>query len=148
MRVRTPNVATGCAVMDRLAADRCGAGLPLQPGPDRTDRGAASRGAPRPRCAHRSATNAVRQDAVPPTAVPPTAGDSEPMPAPNQAYDPVEVAVLSPEELQRMQAEALAAIAGATDLDQLKVARLAHSGDRAPVTLANAEIGALPPAAR
>jgi phenylalanyl-tRNA synthetase alpha chain len=70
------------------------------------------------------------------------------MPAPNQAYDPVEVAVLSPEELQRMQAEALAAIAGATNLDQLKTARLAHSGDRAPLTLANAEIGALPPAAR
>jgi phenylalanyl-tRNA synthetase alpha chain len=70
------------------------------------------------------------------------------MPAPNQAYDPVEVAVLSPEELQRMEADALAAIASAADLDQLKTARLAHFGDRAPLTLANAEIGALPPAAR
>jgi phenylalanyl-tRNA synthetase alpha chain len=70
------------------------------------------------------------------------------MSAPNKAYDPVEVAALSPEELQRMQADALAAIAAAANLDELKTARLAHSGDRAPLTLANAEIGALPPAAR
>jgi len=70
------------------------------------------------------------------------------MSAPNNTYDPVEVAVLSPEELQRMQAAALAAIAAAQDLDQLKAARLAHTGDRAPLTLANAEIGALPPATR
>jgi phenylalanyl-tRNA synthetase alpha chain len=44
--------------------------------------------------------------------------------------------------------DALAAIAKAADLDELKAARLAHAGDRAPNTLANAEIGALPPAAR
>ena len=70
------------------------------------------------------------------------------MPSPNNTYDPVEVAVLSPEELQRMQADALAAIASAADLAELKTARIAHFGDRAPLTLANAEIGALPPAAR
>jgi phenylalanyl-tRNA synthetase alpha chain len=70
------------------------------------------------------------------------------MSAPNKTYDPVEVAVLAPEEVQRMQAEALAAIAAAASLDELKAARLAHAGDRAPMTLANAEIGALPPAAR
>jgi phenylalanyl-tRNA synthetase alpha chain len=70
------------------------------------------------------------------------------MSAPNKTYDPVEVAVLAPDEVQRMQAEALAAIAAAGDLDELKTARLAHAGDRAPLTLANAEIGALPPAAR
>jgi phenylalanyl-tRNA synthetase alpha chain len=70
------------------------------------------------------------------------------MSAPNKAYDPVEVAVLAPAEVERMQAEALTAIAAANDLDALKAARLAHAGDRAPVTLANAEIGALPPAAR
>jgi phenylalanyl-tRNA synthetase alpha chain len=70
------------------------------------------------------------------------------MSAPNKSYDPVEVAALSPGELQRMQADALAAIAAATSLEELKTARLAHSGDRAPLTLANAEIGALPPAAR
>jgi phenylalanyl-tRNA synthetase alpha chain len=70
------------------------------------------------------------------------------MSAPNKTYDPVEVAALAPQEVQRMQAEALAAIAAAADLDALKTARLAHAGDRAPITLANAEIGALPPAAR
>jgi phenylalanyl-tRNA synthetase alpha chain len=70
------------------------------------------------------------------------------MSAPNKAYDPVQVAALAPEAVERMQADALAAIAAATDLDALKAARLAHSGDRAPITLANAEIGALPPAAR
>ena len=33
-------------------------------------------------------------------------------------------------------------------LDELKAARLAHAGDRSPLALANAEIGALPPQAR
>jgi phenylalanyl-tRNA synthetase alpha chain len=70
------------------------------------------------------------------------------MSAPNKTYDPVEVAALSPEEVERVTAEALAAIAAATSLDELKAARLAHAGDRAPIALANAEIGALPPAAR
>jgi phenylalanyl-tRNA synthetase alpha chain len=70
------------------------------------------------------------------------------MSAPNKSYDPVPVTALSPEEVQRMLDDALAAIAKAADLDELKAARLAHSGDRAPITLANAEIGALPPAAR
>ena len=70
------------------------------------------------------------------------------MSAPNKTYDPVEVAALSPEEVERVTAAALAAIAAATTLDELKAARLAHAGDRAPIALANAEIGALPPAAR
>ncbi len=70
------------------------------------------------------------------------------MSAPNKSYDPVEVAALSPGELERAQAGALAAIAAATDLDELKAARIAHAGDRAPISLARAEIGALPPAAR
>ena len=70
------------------------------------------------------------------------------MSAPNKSYDPVQVTALSPEEVQRMLDDALAAIAKAADLDELKAARLAHAGDRAPITLANAEIGALPPAAR
>jgi phenylalanyl-tRNA synthetase alpha chain len=63
-------------------------------------------------------------------------------------YDPVEVAVLSEAELGRFVAEALAAIKQAEDLDQLKQARLDHTGDRSPLALANREIGALPPAAR
>ncbi|CAM3808730.1 phenylalanine--tRNA ligase subunit alpha [Micrococcus flavus] len=39
---------------------------------------------------------------------------------------------------------ALAAFAAAADLDELKAARLAHTGDRAPLTLANKSIGTLP----
>src|SRR6266700_1530102 len=70
------------------------------------------------------------------------------MSAPNKNYDPVAVAALSAKEVQRMLDDALAAIAGAASLDELKAARLAHSGDRAPIAEANAEIGALPPAAR
>jgi phenylalanyl-tRNA synthetase alpha chain len=70
------------------------------------------------------------------------------MSAPNRNYDPVEVTALSPAEVERALSEALAAIAAARDLDELKAARLAHAGDRAPLTLARAEIGALPPEAR
>jgi phenylalanyl-tRNA synthetase alpha chain len=70
------------------------------------------------------------------------------MSAPNKSYDPVRVEALSPHEVQRMTEEALAAIAAAASLEELKAARLAHAGDRSPITLANAEIGALPPAAR
>jgi phenylalanyl-tRNA synthetase alpha chain len=70
------------------------------------------------------------------------------MSAPNKSYDPVAVSALSAKEVQRAVDEALAAIASSKDLDQLKAARLAHAGDRAPITEANAEIKALPPAAR
>jgi phenylalanyl-tRNA synthetase alpha chain len=70
------------------------------------------------------------------------------MSAGSKQYDPVEAAVLSDDEVARARDEALAAIAAAGDLDELKTARLAHFGDRAPLTVASAEIGALPPAAR
>ncbi len=73
---------------------------------------------------------------------------AELMSAPNKQYDPVEVAALSPEEISAALADALAAIAGAQTLDELKAVRLAHAGDRSPLALANAEIGALPPQAR
>src|SRR5262249_59079825 len=76
------------------------------------------------------------------------AGKQDPMSAPNKHYDPVEVAVLSPEEITGMRDAALAAIAAAGNLEELKTARLAHAGDRSPLALANAEIGALPPQAR
>jgi phenylalanyl-tRNA synthetase alpha chain len=70
------------------------------------------------------------------------------MPSPNKSYDPVRVAALSPDEVQRMTDDALAAIAKAASLDDLKAARLAHAGDRSPISLARSEIGALPPAGR
>jgi len=70
------------------------------------------------------------------------------MSAPNKQYDPVEVTMLSPEEVSRMRSAALAAVAAAGSLDELKAARLAHTGDRSPLAQANAEIGALPPEAR
>ncbi|WP_433323897.1 phenylalanine--tRNA ligase subunit alpha [Spirillospora sp. CA-294931] len=70
------------------------------------------------------------------------------MSAPNKPYDPVEVSALQPEELDRARDEALAAIAAASGLDELKQVRLAHAGDRSALALANREIGALPPAAR
>ncbi len=70
------------------------------------------------------------------------------MSASNNTFDPVRVAVLAPAEVDRMTGDALAAIGAASDFDELKAARLAHRGNRAPLTLASAEVGALPPAAR
>src|SRR5712671_3055112 len=70
------------------------------------------------------------------------------MSAPNKSYDPKAVASLAPEEVARVLGEALAAVAAAGNLDELKAVRIAHDGDRAPLSLASAEIGALPPEAR
>ena len=70
------------------------------------------------------------------------------MSAPNKSYDPKAVAALAPDEVTRVLDEALAAVAAAGTLDELKAARIAHEGDRAPLSLASAEIGALPPEAR
>jgi phenylalanyl-tRNA synthetase alpha chain len=64
-------------------------------------------------------------------------------------YDPVQVSPLQPEELERLRAAALAAIAAATDLDALGAVRTDHvSGRGAPLVLARRELGALPPQAR
>ena len=70
------------------------------------------------------------------------------MSAPNKNYDPVEVTVLTAEEVERATTAALTAISSASTLDELKEARIAHAGDKAPLSLARAEIGALPPQAR
>ncbi len=70
------------------------------------------------------------------------------MSGPNSNYDPVEVRPLHADEVTSMQAAAVAAVDSARDLDELKQARLAHAGDRSPLSLANREIGALPPQAR
>ncbi len=55
---------------------------------------------------------------------------------------------MQPEEVDAARDAALAAIAAATDLDDLKRVRTEHAGDRSPLALANREIGALPPQAR
>jgi phenylalanyl-tRNA synthetase alpha chain len=70
------------------------------------------------------------------------------MSGPNTQYDPVEVAALEPEAVEAAVADALAAIAAASNLDELKAARLAHQGEKSPLALANREIGALPPSAK
>jgi phenylalanyl-tRNA synthetase alpha chain len=67
------------------------------------------------------------------------------MSAENENDQPVP---LAPEDLARALDEALAAVAAAGTLDELKAARLAHDGDRSPLALASAGIGALPPQAR
>src|SRR5690242_16351094 len=58
------------------------------------------------------------------------------MSAPNKSYDPVEVTALHPDEVARARDEALAAIAAAASLDELKQVRLAHAGDRSPLARA------------
>ena len=70
------------------------------------------------------------------------------MSGPNTDYDPVEVTPLKAEEVDAMREAALAAIAGAASLDELKEVRIAHTAERSPLALANREIGALPPQAR
>jgi len=70
------------------------------------------------------------------------------MSGPNSEYDPVEVTPLKADQVDAMREAALAAIAGAADLDALRQVRLEHAGDRSPLALANREIGALPPQAR
>src|SRR6476659_8977307 len=70
------------------------------------------------------------------------------MSGPNSDYDPVEVTPLQAEQVTAMRDAALAAVAAARDLAELKRARLDHAGDRSPLALANREIGALPPQAR
>ena len=58
------------------------------------------------------------------------------MSAPNKNYDPKATAALAPDEVARVLDEALAAVAAAGTLDELKAARIAHEGDRAPLSLA------------
>ncbi|MEQ4498700.1 phenylalanine--tRNA ligase subunit alpha, partial [Nocardioides kribbensis] len=70
------------------------------------------------------------------------------MSGPNTDFDPVEVTPLKSEEVEAARDAAVTAIEAATDLEQLKAARLEHAGDRSALALANREIGALPPQAR
>jgi phenylalanyl-tRNA synthetase alpha chain len=59
------------------------------------------------------------------------------MSAPNSSYDPVEVEALSESSVAAALNAALAAIESASDLDQLKAARLEHAGDRSALARAN-----------
>ncbi|WP_380156912.1 phenylalanine--tRNA ligase subunit alpha [Kineococcus sp. R86509] len=66
--------------------------------------------------------------------------------SPDQHPDsqPGEPSPVSEAAVQTALHAALAAVAAAADLDELKAARLAHAGDRSPLALANREIGVLP----
>lgn len=70
------------------------------------------------------------------------------MSAPNKDFDPVAVSPLSAEAVDAAVSQALAAFSAAASLEELKIARLAHAGDKSPIALANREIGALPPSAK
>ncbi|MFZ0120056.1 MAG: phenylalanine--tRNA ligase subunit alpha [Pseudonocardiaceae bacterium] len=66
----------------------------------------------------------------------------------NDAYDPKQVAALTPEALDQAVEDAAKAFAAAADLDELAAIKPAHLGDRSPLLSARREIGALPPKAR
>jgi phenylalanyl-tRNA synthetase alpha chain len=66
----------------------------------------------------------------------------------NDPYDPKQVALLDPAALDDAVAEAEKAFAAAGDLDALTAQKHQQLGDRAAVSLARREIGALPPAAK
>lgn len=55
---------------------------------------------------------------------------------------------LGAEAVQRALDDALAAVAAATGLDDLKDVRIAHAGDRSPLALANRAIGTIDPSER
>ncbi len=63
-------------------------------------------------------------------------------------YDPKQASLLDQAALDDAVSEAEKAFAAAADLDALTATRHRHLGDRAPVSLARREIGALPPAAK
>jgi len=66
----------------------------------------------------------------------------------NDPYDPKQASLLDQAALDDAVAGAEKAFHGAGDLDALAALKHQHLGDRAPVSLARREIGALPPAAK
>ena len=70
------------------------------------------------------------------------------MSGPNSDFDPVEVTPLKADQVEAMREAALAAVARAGTLAELKQVRIEHAAERSPLALANREIGALPPQAR
>ena len=67
---------------------------------------------------------------------------------PNPPQQPSLAAEPAPLDVDRAVDDALAALAAAGSLEELKAARLAHAGDRSPLSLANRGIATLPPAER
>jgi phenylalanyl-tRNA synthetase alpha chain len=57
---------------------------------------------------------------------------------------PDETGPLAADTLAKGESDALTAVAAARDLDELHAARIAHAGDRSPVSLANRAIAGLP----
>lgn len=70
------------------------------------------------------------------------------MSAPNKDFDPKQVSDLGEQAIESMVSSALSAIGAAGNLDEWKSVKIDHFGDRSPISLANREIGALPPAAK
>src|SRR5688572_2472806 len=66
----------------------------------------------------------------------------------NDPYDPKQAALLDQAALDDAVSEAEKAFAAAADPDALTSVKHQHLGDRAAVSLARREIGALPPAAK
>jgi phenylalanyl-tRNA synthetase alpha chain len=66
----------------------------------------------------------------------------------NDPYDPKQATLLEPSALDDAVAQAQKAFADAAEVDALVAIRHQHLGDRAPVSLARREIGALPPQAK
>ncbi|MFW6599510.1 phenylalanine--tRNA ligase subunit alpha [Propionibacteriaceae bacterium Y2011] len=70
------------------------------------------------------------------------------MSGPSSSDGPDEVTAPTAERVEQLVREAIAAFAQATTAADLNTARLAHTGDRSPLALANRGIGQLPPADR
>ncbi|HVA62006.1 MAG TPA: phenylalanine--tRNA ligase subunit alpha [Mycobacteriales bacterium] len=70
------------------------------------------------------------------------------MSAPNDPFDPKQVAALAPAAVKRAVEEGLAAFAAAASLDALAAEHVAQLGNGSPIALARREIGALPPQAK
>ncbi len=52
---------------------------------------------------------------------------------------------MNPADIASWISDAEKAFTAASDLDSLKVARLAHTGDKAPISLASRSLGSLSP---
>jgi len=66
----------------------------------------------------------------------------------NSDFDPVQVAALSEAAINQAVESAVLEIKQAKNIDELKLVKTNHLGDRSPIALANREIGALPPEAK